>query len=80
MKNYLVGILGLIGTGRCEQYTPSFFGRFDYSGKNPTADWPGSRVSVLVKALSSTTNVNFAVESGYDNYLGLHVNCEFISK
>lgn len=63
----------------------SYFGRFDFSADHPTADWSGSRISMLVEATSSTSLVNLSVAAGglvssFEYFVGVYVNCEFKGK
>lgn len=62
-----------------------YFGRFDFSTNNPTADWPGSRISFFIKAQATNATVDLtAYPEGeiedFEYYVGVEVNCALLGK
>lgn len=63
----------------------TYFGRYDFSGKSPAADWSGSKLSFFVETSSKITTVSLtAVTAGqiesYQYFVGVEINCEEIGK
>lgn len=62
-----------------------FFGRFDFTSKYPSADWPGSRVSFFVRSMAEGISVNLDIVPDVNNpyfeyYLGVEVDCVLVGR
>jgi hypothetical protein len=63
----------------------TYFGRFDFSGEWPVADWSGSRISFAVESEATTTTVSLSINpagdiENFQNFVGVQIDCADIGK